>query len=126
MSGRTVLLIDGDRDTLVIYSLILEHVGFRVLQAMDAEQGAVMAREYQPDLVILEPFLQSAGEVSVTELLRSDERTADLRLLLVTAIPNLLKDRETSSERYLVKPCQPRMLLAEVLRRLDAPLLGAA
>ena len=125
MDSPTVLLIDGDQDSLTIYTLILQHHGFRVLQATDGEQGFTMACEHRPDLVVLEPFVALVRGKSIMELLRTDDRTATLQMLMVTAVPNLLEDagsRGELSAEYLVKPCQPRRFLAEVLRRLDPEL----
>ena len=128
MDGRTVLIIDGDRDSLDIFSLILGHHGFRVLVASDGETGFAMACEHQPDLVVLEPFVPGVRGLPLMELLRGEERTARLRVLLVTAVPNLVEGLGGMvpwADRYLVKPCQPRYFLAEVQRRLE-PSLSAA
>jgi DNA-binding response OmpR family regulator len=125
MDAPTVLLIDGDGDSLAIYSLILQHHGIRALQAGDGETGFRMACEEQPDLIVLEPFVPVAGGVPMTELLRMDPRSARLPVLLVTAAPILLDGLVSDGERYMVKPCQPRYFLAEVQRRLG-PVLTAA
>ena len=128
MDGRTVLIIDGDRDSLNIYSLILSYHGFRVLVADDGEVGFALAREHQPDLVVLEPFVPGVRGLPLVELLRGEERTAALRVLLVTAVPNLVDGLAAMvpwAGQYLVKPCQPRYFLAEVQRRLE-PSLSAA
>jgi DNA-binding response OmpR family regulator len=128
MDGPTVLLIDSDRDSLNIYSLILRHHGFRVLLAEDGDAGIALACESQPDLIVLEPFVPGVRGLPLLELLRDEERTARLRVLLVTSVPSMV-DRLTTvvpwADRYLVKPCQPRYFLAEVQRRLE-PALSAA
>jgi len=128
MNAPTVLLIDGDSDSLAIFSLILRHHGFRVLVTEDAETGFTMAREEQPDLVVLEPFVPAVRGRRLTEMLRAEERTARLRVLLVTAVPSLVEGELSLgdwAEGYLVKPCQPRFFLAEVQRRLESVLSAA-
>ena len=128
MNAPTVLLIDGDRDSLAIFSLILRHHGIRVLQAEDGGTGFEMARGYQPELIVLEPFVPPVRGVRLTQLLRAEPLTARLQLLVVTAVPSLMEGPATllePGERYLVKPCAPRYLLAEVQRRLK-PALSAA
>ena len=128
MEGPTVLIIDGDRDSLTIYSLVLTHHGFRVLLAADGETGFAMACEHQPDLIVLEPFVPGVRGLAMLELLRGAQQTASLRMLVVTAAPGLLEGLATVvpwGQRYLVKPCQPRYFLAEVQRRLE-PALSAA
>jgi two-component system, OmpR family, phosphate regulon response regulator PhoB len=128
MRTPTVLLIDGDRDTLAIFSLILGYGGLRVLQADEAESGYALAREQQPELIVLEPFVPPVRGVQLTQLLRADPLTAGLQLLVVTAVPELMEGPASCGEwgaRYLVKPCAPRDLLVEVRRRLE-PALSAA
>ena len=124
----TVLLIDEDKDSLVIFSLILRHHGFSVLETDDVERGFEMACEHQPDLIILEPFAAPVRGSRLTELLGAEACTSALRVLLVTAVPMLVEraiQLAGGGERFLVKPCQPRYLLAEVQRRLE-PTLSAA
>lgn len=114
----TVLLVDSDPDSLVIYRLILEHGGYRVLEAADVREGFRLACEHQPNLIVLEPFQSRAGG-RLVEAFRSDPRTSALPLLIVTAVPFLLEEFNLldAAEEFLVKPCQPALLLAEVQRR---------
>ena len=128
MDGPTVLIIDGDSDSLNIYSLILAHHGFRVLLASDGETGFAMACEHQPDLIVLEPFLPGVSDLPLVELLRGEPRTAELRVLVVTSVPSRAESLGAVvpwAEGYLVKPCQPRYFLAEVQRRLQLALSAA-
>ena len=128
MEPPTVLIIDGDRDSLNIYSLVLSYHGFRVLVADDGEAGFALACEHQPDLIVLEPFVPGVRGLALLDLLRAEERTAGLRMLVVTAVPSLVEGLAAMvppGQQYLVKPCQPRYFLAEVQRRLE-PSLSAA
>jgi CheY-like chemotaxis protein len=51
--GKTVLLIEDNDDNQVIYSLILNHHGYTVLQARDGERGVQMAKDHLPDLILV-------------------------------------------------------------------------
>lgn len=113
MQDRTVLLIDSDSDSLRIYTLILEHHGFRVLCAREGGQGFRLAREQQPDLLIVEPFEPASRSARVVDALRADASTAHLPVLVITAAPGLLR-----GQRHLTKPCQPMRVLEEVQRLL--------
>jgi DNA-binding response OmpR family regulator len=128
MNAPTVLLIDGDRDSLAIFSLILRHHGIRVLEAEDGATGLEMARDHQPELIVLEPFVAPVRGVPLTQLLRAEPLTCGLQLLVVTAVPSLMENPAgllEQGEPFLVKPCAPGDLLAEVQRRLE-PALSAA
>jgi DNA-binding response OmpR family regulator len=52
----TVPLIDTHADSVVICSLILQHHGFRVIHAHDAEEGVRLAAEMRPDPVVSDLF----------------------------------------------------------------------
>jgi two-component system, cell cycle response regulator DivK len=51
---KTVLLVEDNEDNLVVYRTILEHVGFRVLEARDGEEGVSRAKEHLPDLILMD------------------------------------------------------------------------
>lgn len=124
MDMATVLLIDPDDDSQAIFSLVLQHAGFEVLQARDGERGFALACQHQPDLVVFEPFTPLTAHGSLAAHFRASEHTARLPLLAVTAVPDLLSDDGISVE-FLVKPCRPRDLLSEVRRRLGRTLTAA-
>jgi DNA-binding response OmpR family regulator len=116
-----VLLIDGDPDSLNIYSILLEHHGYRVLRASSGEDGLRQALAERPNLIILDPYTPFRGEVGVLDALLDDSTTAPIPLLVLTAVPGFLL-----STRYglppgqiLTKPMQPRRLLSEIERRLQ-------
>jgi response regulator RpfG family c-di-GMP phosphodiesterase len=116
-----VLLIDGDPDSLNIYSILLEHHGYRVLRAPSGEDGLRLATEQRPNLIILDPYTPFRGQAGVLDALLENVATAAIPLLVLTAVPGFL-----ISPRYgltpgqlLSKPMQPRLLLYEVERRLQ-------
>lgn len=120
MPPQTVLLVDRDLDSLNIYSLMLEHHGYRVVRADSDEGGFRAACDAEPSLVITELFLSgSAPGALLVERLKQDPRTLHLPVLAVstrTVAPNhpLLDACDT----YLSKPCVPTRLLQEVQRML--------
>jgi len=120
MLPATVLLIDRDHDSVEIYRLILEHHGYRVLHATDGLHGVRIAVEEHPDVVISELFLPRIDGASVMDLLRRDDRTATMPLIILDSIPTFSVDFQPDVEdaRRLTKPCEPSRLLREVRRIL--------
>jgi DNA-binding response OmpR family regulator len=51
---QTILIIEDDADISKLVALELEEAGFRALTAHDGVSGLTMARESNPDLVILD------------------------------------------------------------------------
>ncbi len=119
MDARTVLLVDGDRDSRFMYGAILEHHGYRVLQADDGEEGFRLACTHRPDLVVVELAVPVRYGHRLTALLKQDPCTASIPVLVVSAWARAA-DRELAKHdgcsAYLSKPCTPRRVLREVRR----------
>ena len=120
MPSATVLLIDGDADSVAIYSLMLRHHGYEVIHAYDAETGLRLALESGPDLVVCDVFLPLMIVSDIVDQLRGDFRTADIPLIILDSVPNVtrqLAERHKHLSR-LTKPCEPSRLLQEIERLL--------
>lgn len=117
MVARTVLLADADPDSLAIYSMMLEHHGFVVLRARDADEALRRGTEEGPGLIVADPFLFGRGR-PLAALLRQDPRTAGIPLIGLTALPASLgvAPGQLACDAFLLKPCVPSRLLQEVQR----------
>lgn len=124
MDARTVLLVDGDRDSRLMYGAILQHYGYGVLQADDGEEGFRLACTHHPDLIVVELAVSVWDGHRLTERLKQDSRTASIPVLVVTAWARAV-DREVAEHDgcsgYLAKPCTPRRVLQEVRRFIGPP-----
>ncbi|CAN5786129.1 response regulator [soil metagenome] len=116
---RTVLLVDRDPDSLTIYSLILEHHGYRVLLAQNGEEAFRIAAAQRPDVVVTELHIPGIEGQTLSEYLKRDSRTAGVPILAVTSFPVSSGRHESGlavCDGYLAKPCAPSRLLVEVER----------
>lgn len=124
MDPKTVLLVDEDRDSRVVYATILHHNGYRVLEAENGERGLWLAAEHLPDLVVLELGIPLLDGYRLIERLKRDSRMARIPVLAVSAFA-MASDRERAlragCDAYLAKPCRPSWVLAEVQRLIGSP-----
>lgn len=120
MPSRTVLLVDPDGDSLTIYSLILEHHGYRVLRARTPEDGLRLAIEQRPDVVVAELFLAPVEGKPLPDRLRQEAWSAGVPIVALSTLA-LAQTRAGLGvcDGYLLKPCVPTRLLAEVERVLQ-------
>lgn len=119
-----MLLVDSHEDSRTIYTVILEHHGFRVIAAAAYEDGLRLARERRPDVIFVEYGFPRDRAVHAVRLLRTDGMTREIPLVaLSTAASDEERDRALSHgfSAYLVKPCAPLELLAEVRRLCGSP-----
>jgi two-component system, cell cycle response regulator DivK len=120
MNGaKTVLIVEDNEDNRTIYSMLLRHYGYDVLEARDGEEGVRRAREARPDLVLMDVGLPRIDGWTATELLKSDEATARIPVIALTA-HTLPEDRQRARavgcDGFLAKPCEPRDLLQDIAR----------
>jgi len=69
MSGRTVLVVDDERNMLLVMQMALEEVGYRVLAAERAEDAINLLRD--PDLDVVVSDLKMPGMSGIELVTRS-------------------------------------------------------
>lgn len=126
MSKQTILIVEDEPSLIEVLSYNLEKEGFTVLTASDGQAGLDRALNVVPDLVILDLMLPGLDGLQVCAQLRSDSRTKDIRILMLTA-----RSEETDevvgfnmgADDYVTKPFKVRPLVHRVkalLRRSEA------
>lgn len=130
MSSPAILVVEDEIDILELVDFNLRTAGFDVLRASDGLEGLRMAREYNPDLVVLDLMLPELEGQEVCRRLKQNEKTRLIPVLMLTALASET-DRivgfELGADDYLTKPFSPRELVLRVkaiLRRSkgdDAP-----
>jgi two-component system cell cycle response regulator DivK len=115
---KTVLVVDDDSDSRNICSLFLQHHGYRVVEAVNGEEGVRLARDEQPALVLMDVTLPVLDGWAATEKLKDDPATSSIPVVILTGHA-LERDRARAlaiGDGYLPKPCTPRRILEEVQR----------
>jgi CheY-like chemotaxis protein len=121
--GQTVLLVEDNEDNRIIYSTVLRHLGYHVVEALDGMQAIELARSVKPDIVLMDISIPEIDGWEATRILRQDPLTKDLPIIALTAHA-LADDRERATAigftSYLAKPIEPRAVVAEVRRWIGA------
>jgi two-component system cell cycle response regulator DivK len=102
-----ILIIEDNPRNLKLARDILNHAGYRTLEAENAEDGLALARAEQPQLVLMDVQLPGMDGVQALGRLRADPVTADLRVVALTAFA-MKDDRNrflaAGFDGYLEKP----------------------
>jgi CheY-like chemotaxis protein len=118
---KTVLLVEDNEDNRIVYSTILRHFGYRVMEALNGEEGIATARSEKPDLILMDISIPIIDGWEATQVLKHDPETRQIPIIALTAHA-LASDRERAMQvgcdGYLAKPCEPRAVVAEVQRFL--------
>lgn len=120
---KKVLLVEDHADNRAIYSIILEHGGFQIRTAEDGAEGVAAAREWMPDLILMDISLPGMDGISAARELKADPQTQNICIVALTALV-FKEDRARADDAgfdgYLTKPIEPKQVLAEVRRLLDS------
>lgn len=120
-----ILVIDDDPAISELVSINLEMAGYEVKAAADGIKGQALAVQLQPDLIVLDLMLPRIDGFTVCQRLRRDNRTAEIPILMLTALgetQNKVEGFNAGADDYLTKPFEVEEMLARVralLRRAD-------
>ena len=118
--ASTVLILEDDPHTVEVVQLYLRRDGHHVLSATDGIAGLSLAREAQPDLIILDLMLPGMDGLEICRILRQE---SDVPIVMLTARADeedRLAGLDLGADDYVTKPFSPRELAARiraVLRR---------
>ena len=112
-----ILLVDDDKELLAALEVKLRKEGYQIDTAPDGEAALEMIATDLPDLVILDVNMPRMNGMDVCRALRSDEKTRDLAIIMLTARDDEV-DRilglEFGADDYVTKPYNPRELILRV------------
>ncbi|MFC2065856.1 response regulator transcription factor [Chloroflexota bacterium] len=121
MAGKRVLVVDDDARTVELVKLYLNRDGYRVITAHDGIEALRLAREWHPDLIVLDLMLPGMDGLEVCRTLRGESDVPIIMLTAKTADEDKLTGLGLGADDYVTKPFSPRELAARVravLRRI--------
>ncbi|TET57035.1 MAG: response regulator transcription factor [Dehalococcoidia bacterium] len=121
MTEKTVLVVDDDVKTVELVKVYLNRDGYRVLIAYDGVEALRVARESNPDLVVLDLMLPDVDGLEVCRTLRHESDVPIIMLTARTTDQDKLTGLDSGADDYVTKPFSPKELAARVravLRRL--------
>lgn len=113
--SRLVLVIEDDVETSRFLEEALHGEGYRVVRESTGMAGLTAAEELHPAVVLLDLMLPGAAGWTVLRQLKTHPETADIPVIVTSAVTNLLRDEEQRLARaVLSKPFDLGELLETV------------
>ena len=106
VTGR-ILIADDNLQNRELLEAYLVDEGHEMLMAADGRQTLDVAMESQPDLILLDIMMPKLSGYEVCEKLKSDERTKNIPVLMVTALRDMAdieKAVAAGADDFLSKP----------------------
>ena len=112
-----ILIVDDNLTNLDILQARLEAHNYKIITATDGEAGLAMAKEKQPDLILLDIMMPKMDGIEVCQHLRADSSLPFIPIILVTAKADpkdVVAGLEAGGDEYLTKPVDHAALVARV------------
>ncbi|GAC1322685.1 MAG: hypothetical protein NVSMB2_20080 [Chloroflexota bacterium] len=117
MTKRRILLADDDPALRRLIGTTLGTNDFDLLQAVDGEEALQIAREQQPELILLDVNMPKMDGFDVCRTLKRDPQTSSIKVVILTARStedDRASARDVGADDYFVKPFSPVQLLNKV------------
>ena len=114
-----VLVVDDERDLRTLLEFNLRQAGYQVVQASTGAEALARARSLRPQVIVLDLNLPDVSGMDVCRLLKGDEATRGIPILMLTARGSeseRIAGLELGADDYVAKPFSVR----EVVLRVDA------
>jgi CheY-like chemotaxis protein len=135
-----ILLVEDSKPIRVDSQKVLTKAGYNVICAEDGEAALKIAKEQQPDLILLDMILPKMSGPAVLAGLKNDPATANIPVVVLSGLPekNRQKLIDAGAEEYLEKnqllpapgvnllPQTIETVLCRINRRRDASLRKGA
>jgi two-component system cell cycle response regulator DivK len=119
VSGKTILHVEDNEFNLKIVRQLLSRTSYRLIEAINGEEGVATAQHELPDLILMDIQLPKLSGLDATRQLRADPRTANIPIIVITSFAlsgDSEKAKEAGASAYVTKPYSPRQML-ELIRK---------
>jgi CheY-like chemotaxis protein len=121
MNKKTILVIEDNDLNMKLIKALLKLKNYQTIEAVDAENGIQLAREYHPDLILMDIQLPGMDGLTATRVIKSDSAMKDIPVVALTGDAMLGDDKKTGDTgfaSYLAKPIDTRSFLESIGRVL--------
>jgi two-component system cell cycle response regulator DivK len=116
-----VLIVEDNPTNMTLAVFLLQSVGHTVLSATDAEAGLTLARDEQPNLILMDIQLPGMDGLEATVLLKRGDATRAIPVIALTALAmkgDEERIRAAGCDGYIAKPMRYKEFLAAIEAQL--------
>jgi CheY-like chemotaxis protein len=107
-SGAGILIVDDDPETRAVLRLFLEGEGWKIRTATSVAEAWTAVTSEPPALMIIDYAMPGMSGLELCALVRNENRTRDIPIILHTAVPPAFLPRMGNGlyDRVLTKPAE--------------------
>ena len=117
MNAR-ILVVDDDTALAEMIGIVLRTEGFEPFFSADGSDAVDAFRRTQPDLVLLDLMLPGIDGIEVCARIREESGVPIIMLTAKSDTADVVKGLESGADDYVVKPFNPKELVARIRTRL--------
>ncbi len=116
----TVLIVDDETSIRTLLTQELRNAGYQAIEANNGSLALALARQHQPDVIVLDVMMPDISGFDVTRVLKADPLTQDIPILILSILEDRQRGLALGADAYLTKPVKTPTLLStlhSLLRR---------
>ena len=113
LSSLRILIVDDNRDSVTTMTMLLRRLGHQTFTAFDGEEAVAAAREFNPQVVLLDIGLPKLNGYEVCRWIRAQNQAHKVTIIAQTGWgqeETRQKTNEAGFDYHLVKPLDPNAL----------------
>ena len=121
---QKVLVVEDTKEIASLVKFKLLSAGFDVKVAGDGQAGLALAKEFMPDLIIMDVMMPVMNGLETLMNLKADVKSRSIPVILLTAQSTeqeVVRGLELGADDYVTKPFSPQELLVRVKILLARP-----
>jgi len=114
LMSKTILVVDDEKRLVDLVEQYLAQEGYRVVTANNGKEALEVARQSQPDLIVLDLMMPEMDGYEFMRVRRAENNTPIIMLTARVEDEDKIIGLELGADDYVTKPFRPRELVARV------------
>ena len=119
VSEKKILLLDDNKDLLLIVQIILKGQGYEVVQACCIDEALQKIKIHKPSLIMMDVFIKEEDGRELCSQLKNDPDTSSIKIILMSGIESENGNLQAiGADDFIPKPFDYDDLLQRVNRQM--------
>ena len=113
MSNKKILVVDDSADMRIYVEVILNKLGYEMLEACDGIEAIEKTIEQKPDIILMDIMMPNMDGIEATLTIKNNPKTKKIPIIMLTALLDsnvVMKSYDYGADYYLNKPFDKEQL----------------